>query len=127
MLIVETIAKIRRYYFVEGRGIKKISKDLNISRNTVRDIIRSGKTKNEYSRKKQPYPQLGPYLGVPDEELEKWKKRDPVKIAENKLLKKGLSKEEIKKIQDGALAEIEEAEKFTLESKYPEFSDSMQL
>lgn len=53
MLIVETIAKIRRYNFVEGRSIKKISKDLNLSRNTVRNIIRSGKTKHEYSRKQQ--------------------------------------------------------------------------
>ena len=75
MLIVETIAKIRRYYFVEGRSIKKISKDLNISRNTVRNIIRSGKTKNEYSRKKQPHPRLGPYLDILDEELEKDLKR----------------------------------------------------
>ena len=40
MLIVETIAKIRRYHFVEGRKIKQISRDLNISRNTVRKVIR---------------------------------------------------------------------------------------
>ncbi len=31
MLIVETIAKIRRYYFVKRKGIKEISRDLNIS------------------------------------------------------------------------------------------------
>ena len=75
MLIVETIAKIRRYYFVEGRSIKKISKDLNISRNTVRKIIRSGKTQHEYSRKNQPHPRLGPYLKILDEQLEKdWKR-----------------------------------------------------
>jgi len=63
----------------------------------------------------------------PDEELEKWKKRDPVKIAENKLLKKGLSKEGIKKIQKDVVKKIDEAEKYTLDSEYPEFSDSMQL
>ena len=45
MLIVETIAKIRRYYFVEGKSIKKITRDLNLSRNTVRKVIRSGKTR----------------------------------------------------------------------------------
>ncbi len=71
MLIVETIAKIRRYYFVEDRSIKKISRDLNISRNTVRKVIRSGKTKHEYSRKNQPQPRLGPYLDFLENYLEK--------------------------------------------------------
>ena len=75
MLIVETIAKIRRYYFVEKRGIKQISRDLNISRNTVRKVIRSGNTKHEYTRKIQPLPKLGPYLEILDEQLEKdWQK-----------------------------------------------------
>lgn len=74
MLIVETIAKIRRYYFVERRSIKKISRNLNISRNTVRKVIRSGKTKHEYSRKKQGHPKLGAYLNFLEEYLEKdWK------------------------------------------------------
>jgi Mor family transcriptional regulator len=54
MLIVETIAKIRRYYFVEERSIKQISRDLNLSRNTVRKVIRGGNTKHEYSRRSQP-------------------------------------------------------------------------
>ncbi len=71
MLIVETIAKIRRYYFVEKRGIKEISRDLNISRNTVRKVIRSGKTKHEYTRGNQPIPRLGPYLENLDEQLER--------------------------------------------------------
>ena len=71
MLIVETIAKIRRYYFVEKRGIKQISRDLKISRNTVRKVIRSGNTKHEYTREKQPLPRLGPYLEILDEQLEK--------------------------------------------------------
>jgi transposase len=70
MLIVETIAKIRRYYYVEERSIKQISRDLNISRNTVRKIIRSGNTKHEYSRKIQPLPKLGAYLEYLDEQLE---------------------------------------------------------
>jgi len=50
MLIVETIAKIRRYYFRDGRKIKEITRDLDLSRNTVRDIIRSGVTERSYSR-----------------------------------------------------------------------------
>lgn len=67
---METIAKIRRYYFVEGRKIKQISRDLNISRNTVRKVIRSGKTKHEYIRDKQPLPQIGPYLEILNEQLD---------------------------------------------------------
>lgn len=39
MLIVETIAKIRRYYFVKGESIKSISRQLGISRNTVRKVF----------------------------------------------------------------------------------------
>ena len=46
MLVVETIAKIRRYHFVEGRKIKQIARDLNISRNTVRKVIRSNETEH---------------------------------------------------------------------------------
>lgn len=72
---METIAKIRRYYFSEGRKIKQISRDLNISKNTVRKVIRSGKTKHEYSRETQPLPQLGPYIEVLDKQLEQdWKR-----------------------------------------------------
>jgi len=32
MLVVETIAKIRRWYFQEGRPIKQICRDLGVSR-----------------------------------------------------------------------------------------------
>ncbi len=74
MLIVETIAKIRRYYFVEGKSIKKITKDLNLSRNTVRKVIRSGKTRHVYSRGTQPQPRLGPYFDILKQYLtEDWK------------------------------------------------------
>jgi len=46
MLIVETIAKIRRQYFVEEKKIKEICRGLRLSRNTVRDAIRSGATEH---------------------------------------------------------------------------------
>ncbi len=62
MLIVETIAKIRRYYFVEGRSIKQITRELRLSRNTVRKVIRSNATEQRYKREEQPRPQLGDYL-----------------------------------------------------------------
>ena len=61
MLTVETIAKIRRYHFVEGRSIKEISRLLRLSRNTVRKVIRSGATEHRYQRASQPMPRLGPY------------------------------------------------------------------
>ena len=86
MLIVETIAKIRRYYFVEGWRIKKISRDLNISRNTVRKVIRSGKTKHEYSRKQQPLPKLGAHLDFLENYLQKdWKQPKKRRITAKRL------------------------------------------
>ena len=41
MLVVETIAKIRRAYFQDGKPIKQICRELRVSRNTVRRVIRS--------------------------------------------------------------------------------------
>lgn len=51
MLIVETIAKVRRDYFVDGKPIKAIMRDRKISRNTVRKIVRSGETAFSYERR----------------------------------------------------------------------------
>ena len=44
MLVVETIARIRREHFVKGKTIKEIARDLSVSRNTVRRVLRSGET-----------------------------------------------------------------------------------
>ena len=41
MLIVETIAKIRRAFFVKGKSIKAICRELRVSRKVVRKVIRS--------------------------------------------------------------------------------------
>lgn len=38
MLIVETIAKIRRLHFTEGKGIKTICRDLKLSKKVVRKV-----------------------------------------------------------------------------------------
>jgi len=67
MLIVETIAKIRRAYFVEGKSIKAICRDLRVSRKVVRKVIRSGETAFRYERSNQPQPKIGPWR----EELDK--------------------------------------------------------
>ena len=59
MLVVETIARIRREFFVKGRSIKEIVRDLKVSRNTVRKVLRSGETSFRYEREVQPLPRLG--------------------------------------------------------------------
>jgi transposase len=59
MLTVETIGRIRRSFFVQGKTIKEIARELKISRNTVRKIVRSGQTDAQYERERQPRPKLG--------------------------------------------------------------------
>ncbi len=54
MLTVETIGRIRREFFVQGRTIKEIARDLRVSRNTVRRIVRTGRTEAQYERDTQP-------------------------------------------------------------------------
>jgi transposase len=61
MLIVETIARIRRAHFVQGKPIKAICRELKISRKVVRKVLRSGETAFEYERTAQPMPKIGPY------------------------------------------------------------------
>ena len=60
MLVVETISKIRRAYFVEGKSLRQISRGLRLSRNTVRKVVRSGATEFTYTRSAQPAPRLIP-------------------------------------------------------------------
>lgn len=55
---VETIARVRREFFVRGRPIKEICRDLHVSRNTVRKILRSEATCFEYEWSVQPQPAL---------------------------------------------------------------------
>ncbi len=56
---VDTIARIRREFFVRGRTIKEIVRDLHVSRNRVRKVLRSGATSFSYEREVQPLPKLG--------------------------------------------------------------------
>jgi hypothetical protein len=60
-LVVETIAKIRRAYFVEGKSIKGICRDLRLSRKVVRKAVRTGTLEFRYERSEQPMPRLGPW------------------------------------------------------------------
>ncbi len=67
MMVVETVARIRRAHLVQGKTIKAISRELGLSRNTVRKVLRSGETSFVYEREVQPRPKLGPWA----EELER--------------------------------------------------------
>ena len=61
MLVVETIAKIRRAYFSQGKAIKEICRELRVSRKVVRKVIRSNATEFHYERSQQPLPRIGPW------------------------------------------------------------------
>jgi transcriptional regulator with XRE-family HTH domain len=67
---VETIARIRRERFVKGKTIKEIARDLGISRNTIRKVLRSGETSFEYERTVQPRPKLARWTADLNELLE---------------------------------------------------------
>ena len=56
---VDTTARIRREFFVRGKTIKEIVRELHVSRNTVRKVLRSGATEFTYQREVQPLPKLG--------------------------------------------------------------------
>ena len=56
---VDTVARIRREFFVRGRTIKEIVRELHVSRNTVRKVLRSNETVFDYERSVQPRPKLG--------------------------------------------------------------------
>lgn len=58
---VDTIARIRREFFIRGRSIKEICRALHVSGNTVRKVIRSGTTALTYERTVQPMPKLNPW------------------------------------------------------------------
>src|SRR6202040_2127539 len=59
MLVVETIGRIRREHFIHGKSIKEIARDLRLSRNTVRKVLRSDEASFSYEGRVQPRPKLG--------------------------------------------------------------------
>lgn len=70
MLTVETVGRIRRAHFVQGRSVREIARDLKVSRNTVRKVIRSGESAFAYEREAQPYPKLGAWMADLDRLLD---------------------------------------------------------
>jgi transposase len=67
---VETIARIRFEHYQNGKGIKRIARELGIARDTVRKVLRSGATEFTYKREIQPQPKLGAWVTVLTEILE---------------------------------------------------------
>jgi transposase len=58
---VDTIARVRRAFHVQGWSVKKIARELHVSRNTVRKILRTDETDFSYEREHQPMPRIGPW------------------------------------------------------------------
>jgi transposase len=63
---VDTIARIRREHFVRGKSIKEIVRELHVSRNTVRKVLRTGATAFSYEREVQQLPRIGPWRDALD-------------------------------------------------------------
>ena len=70
MLTVETIARIRRDHEVKGVSIKKLARDLRVSRNTIRKVVRGDATSHAYVRTIQLMPKLGPWVEELERQLE---------------------------------------------------------
>lgn len=58
---MDTIARVRRAFHVQGWSVKKITRELHVSRNTVRKILRSDATEFSYKREHQPFPKMEPW------------------------------------------------------------------
>ena len=66
---MDTIARVRRAFYVQGWPVKRIVRELHVSRNTVRKILRSDETEFSYERERQPMPRIGPWQEGLDELL----------------------------------------------------------
>ncbi len=58
---MDTIGRVRRAFLVQGWSVKKIVRELHVSRNTVRKILRSDETDFSYERERQPMRRIGPW------------------------------------------------------------------
>src|SRR5215475_8423197 len=85
MITVDTIGRVRRAYWVQGKKIKAICRELRLARETLLRIVRAGENAPMpvYERKDQPYPKLGLFMQQLDEllaENEARPKRDRVTL-----------------------------------------------
>ena len=58
---METVAKVRRAYFLQKKSIKAICREFHLSRKVVRKVIRSEATEFRYERGRQPLPRIDPW------------------------------------------------------------------
>jgi len=72
MTRVDKISEVRHLRFQQGLSFSEIIKRTKLARNTIRNIIRSGKTENTYHRDSTPQPQTGPFR----ETIKGWIKED---------------------------------------------------
>ena len=77
MLKVDQYEYIRTAHRVYGKKIKTIARETGHSKNTVKKIL-NGEYSGYKARQQQPFPVLGPYLGIIDRWLEQDKQR-PIK------------------------------------------------
>src|SRR4051794_11644509 len=69
MLTVGTMGRIRREHFLKGKTVEEVARELGVSRNPVRKVLRSGETSFEPEREVQPRPKLGRWTLELDELL----------------------------------------------------------
>ena len=84
-------------------------------------IFRHGETDINKQKRWQGHHVGDPGLYRPDEEVEEWKAKEPLKILEDKKL---LTDEEIAEIKEMVEKEIQEACKFAEESPYPDMAEA---
>lgn len=70
MVRVETIARVRFEHLRNGKGIKRIARELDLARAAVRRILRSDTPLVVYRRGRQPAPRLGEWAGKLEEILQ---------------------------------------------------------
>jgi len=96
MLIMETIAKIRRQYYVDKKGYKTIARDLKLSKNTVKKVIKEDLLKTEYKRSEKKYRVLEEYTdylsnSLEADSLEKQRRRRSAKQLYFEIMAQGYS------------------------------------
>jgi len=67
MIEVDERERIRRAYYLEGKSIRQIAKEMHHSRDTVAKAIRSGEAAEYTSKKPRAAPVLGPYMAQIEE------------------------------------------------------------
>lgn len=67
---METIRKIKLAHGRDEKSIGQIARDFNLSRNTVRKVLRSDATRFEYHRTVQPMPKMEGFTDWVVEQLE---------------------------------------------------------